>query len=107
MATTLVHMAFWDDYCYALLLGCEQGAPVTDLTNFDAVNAGIIHMASAIPEGSAARLVLTSAEAVDRHVEQLEAGLVTEIVESGHAHLLRRAMHRGVHLDQIVQALDD
>jgi len=105
IATVLLHLAFWDEYCRALLEQWEQPGFTPPRTNFEAVNAAIRSVASAVPERTAVKMALAAADAVDQKVEALRPDAVTAIEAAGSSRLLERALHRRGHLDQIDSAL--
>ncbi len=107
VAAVFAHLAFWDDYCRALLEQWRQTGFVPSRTNFDAVNAAIRTVAFAVPVRLAVDLAQTAAAAVDRQVEALPAGLAVTIEAEGYSRMLERAAHRRQHLDQIERALAD
>jgi hypothetical protein len=105
VAGALVHLAYWDEYCIALLREWEASGFTPVRGNLEASNAALRAIGSAVPGGSALRLALAAAEATDEHVERLAADLVSAIESGGGARILNRARHRRAHLDQIEQAI--
>jgi len=55
--------------------------------------------------GKTIPLVRDAAEAIDRRVEELPAQLAIAIETGGHPRILRRALRRREHLEQIEKAL--
>lgn len=105
IAAVLLHLAFWDEYCRALLEQWEQPGFTPPRTNFVAVNTAILTVASAVPERTAANMAQTAADAIDQKVEALRPEVVAAIEAAGSSRLLERALHRRGHLDQIDSAL--
>jgi hypothetical protein len=105
VATVLVHLAFWDDYCTALLKQWERAGFAAARSNFDATNAAIGHLAEAIPPRKALELAVSAADAVDRQVESVSADLAAAVIDGGSERMLLRAVHRRQHLDQIEQLI--
>jgi uncharacterized damage-inducible protein DinB len=105
VATTLVHLAFWDEYFLALLKGWEQTGYIAPSTEIDATNEAVRVLGGAIPAQVAVQLVRSAAEAIDRHLEGIPSELRAAIGESARVWILNRALHRRAHLDQIERAL--
>jgi hypothetical protein len=105
VATTLVHLAFWDQYFLALLKVWEQSGYNPVSADANAVNEGVRLLAGAIPARAAVQLVRSAAEAIDRRLEGIPPELKSAIEGSGRVWILKRAMHRRQHLDQIERAL--
>jgi hypothetical protein len=105
VASAFVHLAFWDWCRLALLqrwelLGVEAAQFVPD-----DVNAGVQALAMSIPAREAIQLAVKAAQAVDHEIEMLPAELAAAIEASGNTRVLRRSMHRNLHLDDIEKAL--
>jgi DinB superfamily len=105
VASTFVHLAFWDWCRLALLqrwelLGVEAAQFVPD-----DVNAGVQALAMAIPARETIQLAMKAAQAVDHEIEMLPAELAAAIEASGNTRVLRRSIHRNLHLDDIEKAL--
>jgi hypothetical protein len=106
VATKLAHLAFWDLYYLALIEHWERTGFRSSSAEVDAINLAVRHISRAIPPAAAAELARASADAIDRKLETIDSGLEEAIEESGHVRLLRRAIHRREHLDQIERALE-
>lgn len=106
IAAVLVHMAFWDDYCTELLRQWTLAGPIASRSNFEAVNGAILHLASVVAVDSARDLVRGAASVVDAQVEALSSGLAAALLDAKDSDVfLRRSIHRGLHLDQIEDAI--
>jgi hypothetical protein len=105
VATTLVHLAFWDTYYLALLKGWERSGCVPSSVDFHAINEAVRILGNAIPAQATVQLVQAAAEAIDRHLEGIPPELRAAIETSGRFRILKRALHRREHLDQIESAL--
>jgi hypothetical protein len=105
VAATLVHLAFWDQQRRALLVKWQQTGVAPGNVDTDSINEALLHLADALPPRTAARLALTAAETVDRTLEQISPDMAGAIEASGQSRVLRRALHRGEHLDEIERAL--
>ncbi len=105
VATVLVHLAFWDRYALTLLEAWEQSGRQPSLANVEAINDAVELLSLAIPPQKAVELARTAADLTDQKVAAIASDLAQGIEQKGHARLLRRALHRGEHLDQIERAL--
>jgi hypothetical protein len=106
VAAALVHLAYWDEYCVALLRGWQRdGVSPTRGGDLDATNAAVAAIAAALPGPAAVRLAEEAAEKADALVASLDQGFV-EAIEKAHAsRMVHRALHRRAHLDQIERAV--
>ncbi len=105
VATKLAHLAFWDQYYLPLIEQWERTGFKSSSIDVDAVNEAVRFLSRAIPPTAAVQLVRAAAEAIDRKLESITPDLEVAIEASGRVRLLRRAMHRREHLDQIEEAL--
>jgi len=105
VATKLLHLAFWDRYCLALLKSWKSTTPSLSSLDVDAVNDAVRMLSGAIPLQTVPTLVREAAEAVDRHVAGISPELRSAIEALGRVRLLNRSIHRRAHLDQIEKAL--
>jgi hypothetical protein len=71
----------------------------------DAINETVRAISSALAPGAAVQLALSSAEVLDRKLEQLLEALATEIQKAGRERILRRAVHRTEYLERIEHVL--
>jgi uncharacterized damage-inducible protein DinB len=106
VASTLVHLAYWDCYAFALLKEWEKTGFKAPAASIDAINEAVNVLSREIPVRDAARLVCDMAEAVDRKVETIPSALKDEIVAADRSQFLCRFMHRRVHLDRIEKELE-
>jgi len=58
-----------------------------------------------MPAQAAVKLLQSAAEAIDQYLEGIPPELRAAIEAGGRVRLLKRAMHRGEHLDQIEKVL--
>lgn len=105
VATKLAHLAFWDHYYLALIHEWERTGFTTSSTSVEAVNEAARALSRVIPPAAVVQLVQTAADAIDRKLEGLSPELEAAIETSGRVRILRRALHRREHLDQIEKAL--
>ncbi len=106
VADVFVHLAFWDFRQLALLKRWEETGVSPSPMDFDSVNEAVCAVSASVPPRAAVGLALTAAEAVDAKIERLPADLAAAIEQGGHERVLRRALHRNAHLDQIEKALE-
>jgi hypothetical protein len=105
VATKLAHLAFWDRYYLSLIEKWERTGYEADPIEIDAVNEAARFLSCAIPPAAAVKLARAGADAIDRRLEAISPELEAVLEASGCVRLLRRAMHRREHLDQIEEAL--
>jgi len=105
VATVLLHLAFWDRYCLALLEGWERSGYVPSAANVEALNDTIEFLSLSFPPQRAGELARSAADLIDHKLEQISSDLAQTLEESGRARILRRALHRNEHLDQIERVL--
>jgi hypothetical protein len=109
VGAVLAHLAFWDQRTLVLLERWEKDGPRTtprsiDDQDVDWINDSAKALCLALPPRAAARLALTTAEAVDRRVEALSDELIAANAAAGKPINLLRAEHRREHLDEIEHA---
>lgn len=109
VATTLCHLAFWDQRALFLLKAWEKGGtieiPKLDAASVDSINEALNRIALEVPGVAAGRLAVESAGAVDGFVAQISNDLAERIEAAGFERYLRRSLHRQEHLDKIGRAL--
>ncbi len=104
VAITLAHLAFWDRRVMYVLDATERdgklSAPGIDI----AVNDISLPLWAVIPPREAARLVVETAEKLDRRLEEYPLKLLEEIYTFNKRFVIR-ALHRNEHLDEADAAL--
>lgn len=105
VASKLAHLAFWDQYYLALIERWERDGFSPSAADVDAINAAVRVLSREIAPQAVVTLVRASADAIDRKLETISPDLEAAIEATGQVRLLRRAMHRREHLDQIETAL--
>ncbi len=105
VADKLVHLAFWDRYCLALVRRWAREGVKSLPSEVDAVNDAVRTLTAAIPVRLSGDLARDAAQAVDQELEGISAELEAAIEAAGRVRLLRRSEHRRAHLDQIENAL--
>ena len=101
VADVLVHLAFWDRYARDVLVMWQRDGFSGSRTHYEAVNAAVLMLASAVSPHDASRFALDSAESVDREAAQVPAALAKEIIDGDKLRTLERGQHRREHLDQL------
>lgn len=105
IAATLIHLAFWDRYYLSLVQAWDRSGFAPVIANADAINDSILVLSQTIPPAAAVHLVQEVAEAIDQKVAGLSPELASAIEAGGHPRILRRALHRRQHLDEIEELL--
>ena len=102
IAAGLAHLAFWDHYGLAVLRRWKQEGVVSHAhSDSNAVNDALLNVALAMPPRTAAELVVSSAEAVDREIESASPDFVKAVEALNEPYRLYRSIHRKLHLDEI------
>jgi len=104
VSVVLAHIAFWDRRVLYVLEQSEREGKVVPTEVDTAVNDFALPLWLAIPPHEAARLAVTSAEAVDTKLRSLAPALLEQVGEYNERWAVR-ALHRAQHIDQIEQAL--
>ncbi len=105
VAILLAHLAFWDRYALALLEKWERAGFQPVSIDAGVVNTAMQTLVSALAPRAAAQLAVDAAEAIDQKLEQISPDRATQIEAGGHGRILRRALHRRDHLNQLTQVL--
>ncbi|HEX2500690.1 MAG TPA: maleylpyruvate isomerase N-terminal domain-containing protein [Methylomirabilota bacterium] len=107
VASSLAHVAFWDQRILYWLDRWEQGeAPrALDHAEADWINDAGKPLLLALPPRVAARLTVEIAAEVDRRVAALNDERVAANQAAGEPLLLARSRHRKTHLDEIERVL--
>jgi hypothetical protein len=105
VATSLVHLAFWDLRAIALLDRFEREGVGPSPEDADAINDALQGVAAVVPPRAAARLAVEAAERIDRRLETAADGVLEGIPAAGHPFNLTRHRHRLEHCEEIERAL--
>ena len=105
VAAVFAHLAFWDQRALVLLNKWKEDGVGPSPIDTDIVNEAMRVHCLAIAPRAAARLAVSCAVAIDRHVEQLDPAFVAVVLRDGKTVRLNRADHRRDHLSQIERAL--
>ena len=107
IAVALAHLSFWDLRSLFLVRkwkksGVVEPSPI----DIDVTNDSLLSIWLAIPPRAAANLAVSSAEEIDRELEEASSDLITKIESLGEKFRLYRSIHRKLHVDQIVKLLN-
>jgi hypothetical protein len=107
VASSLAHVAFWDQRVLFWLDRWEHGEPPRglDQAEVDWINDAGKPLCLALPPRVAARLTVEIAEQVDRRLAALPDDRIASNAAAGEPLLLTRAHHRKTHLDEIERVL--
>lgn len=105
IAAALAHLAFWDQWSLVRLRRWQQSGVVASPVDLNAVNDTFLPFSLAMDPRIAAKMAVSSAEAVDRELEEISDELIRAIESLGDRFRLYRAIHRKMHLDEIEAVL--
>jgi len=101
IAVALAHLAFWDERRRLMLKQWkEKGVSPTPYIN-DIVNDLLIPFLLAIPPKKAAELAVSTAQALDKEIEEISPEMRAAIEALKEPKALDRTSHRNQHLDEI------
>lgn len=107
IAVALAHLSFWDQRALFLVRrwrnsGVVKPSPI----DIDLTNDSLLSLWLAIPPRAAADLAVSSAEQIDRELEEAPSDLITKIENLGESFRLYRSIHRKLHIDEIEEVLN-
>ena len=105
IAVALAHLAFWDLRSLFLMRKWKKSGVELSPIDIDLTNDSLLSLWLALPPRTAANLAVSSAEAIDRELEEASSDLITAIENLGEKFRLYRSMHRKLHLDRIDEIL--
>lgn len=105
IAVALAHLAFWDERRRVMLKKWRQKGVSPSPYIEDIINDTLIPLLLAIPPRKAADLAVLTAGALDKELEELIPEMITAIEALKEPNALNRAIHRKMHLDEIVMLL--
>jgi len=105
IAVALAHLSFWDQRILFLMRKWKKSGVETSSIDIDVTNDSLLSLWLTIPPRKAANLAISSAEAIDRELEEASSDFITEIEGLGEKFRLYRSIHRKLHLDQIEEFL--
>jgi hypothetical protein len=105
IAVALAHLAFWDQRSLFLMRKWKKSGVEPSPIDIDLTNDSLLALWLALPPRAAANLAVSSAEAIDRELDEASSDLITAIENLGEKFRLYRSIHRKLHLDQIEEIL--
>ena len=105
IAVALAHLSFWDQRSLFLLRKWKKTGIEPSPIDIDIINDSLLSLWLSIPPKSAAKLAISSAEAVDRELEDSSPEFISAVENIGEKFRLYRSIHRKMHLDQIEEVL--
>lgn len=105
IAVALAHLAFWDQRYLFLMRKWEKSGVEPSPIDIDLTNDSLLSLWLALPPRVAADLAVSSAEAIDRELEEASSDLIAGIESLGEKFRLYRSLHRKLHLDEIEELL--
>ena len=110
VATSLCHLAFWDQRALFQLKEWQKSGSVEavrlDSQTVDSINEAVNMIAEQVPGPTAIAFALNSAAAVDAFIATIGEELANRITAAGFERYLRRSLHRREHIRRIRRALD-
>ena len=106
IAVALAHLSFWDQRILFLMRKWKKSGVEPSSIDIDVTNDSLLSLWLALPPQKAANLAISSAEAIDRELEEASSDFITEIEGLGEKFRLYRSIHRKLHLDQIEKVLN-
>ncbi len=101
IAVALAHLSFWDQRILFLMRKWKKSGVEPSSIDIDVTNDSLLSQWLAIHPRKAANLAISSAEAIDRELEEASSDFIAEIEGLGEKFRLYRSIHRKLHLDQI------
>lgn len=101
----LAHLAFWDQRSTVLMEKWSKHGITSSPIDMHVINDTLLPLFRAIPPRQAADLALSSAEAIDKQLEEAPDDLIAAIAALGDRFRLYRSDHRKLHLDEIESVL--
>lgn len=105
IAVALAHLAFWDQRSLLLMRKWKKSGVELSPIDIDLTNDALLPLWLALPPRAAAELAASSAEAIDRELEEAAPEMIAAIESLGEKFRLYRSMHRKLHLDRIEEIL--
>ena len=106
IAIALAHLAFWDQRSLFLVRKWKKSGDVEfSPIDMDVTNDSLLALWRALPPRISANLAVSSAEEVDRELEDTSSELISKIEGIGEKNRVHRSFHRKMHIDQIEDLL--
>jgi hypothetical protein len=106
VAVAFAHLAFWDQRSLILMRKWKKSGVALSPIDIDVTNDSLLSLWLALPPRIAANLAVSSAETIDRELEESSSDLIAEIEGLGEKNRLYRSIHRKLHLDHVVELLN-
>ncbi len=105
VAVAFAHLAFWDQRALILMQKWKLNGVAPSPIDIDVTNDSLLPLWLALPPRAAANLAVSSAEAIDREIEESPLELISAIENVGERFRLYRSEHRKQHFDDIEEFL--
>jgi hypothetical protein len=106
VATTLLHLAFWDRRAAILLDKWEKaGKPTPSLMDTDTINDALLFQGRLVPPRAAAAEWEAAAAAIDARLDSISDHLIAAIRDGNVPFMFDRANHRREHREEIEAAV--
>ena len=79
IAVALAHLSFWDQRILFLMRKWKKSGVEPSSVDIDVTNDSLLSLWLALPPQKAANLAISSAEAIDRELEEASSDFITEI----------------------------
>jgi hypothetical protein len=107
IAVAFAHLSFWDQRSLFLMRQWKKNGVEPSAIDIDVTNDSLLSQWLAIPPRDAAKLAISSAEAIDRELEMASSDFIADIKSLGEDFRLYRSIHRKLHLDEIEKFLNN
>ncbi len=101
IAVALAHLAFWDQWSLTQMQKWKKTGVSPENIDSNAVNDTLLSIFLEMPPRKAANLAISSAESIDKELEEAPDALIIEMEKLAHKARLYRCNHRKLHLDEI------
>jgi len=105
IAAALAHLAFWDQRSLILMQKWKTDGVAPSPIDMDVTNDSLLPLWLALEPRVAANLAVSSADAIDREIEESPPEFIAAIETLGERFRLYRSDHRKQHLDHIEELL--
>ena len=106
IAIALAHLAFWDQRSLYLIKKWKKSGSVEfSPIDTEVTNDSLLFLWRALEPRVAANLAVSSAEEVDRELENTSLDLILKIEGIGEKNRVYRSVHRKMHIDQVEELL--
>ncbi len=106
IAVAFAHLSFWDERSVILMRKWKKSGVVDPSPiDIDVTNDSLLAQWLALPPRAAATLAVSSAEKIDRELEEASPEWISKIESLGEKYRVYRSIHRKLHLDEIEDVL--